>query len=96
MFANVIASVASTTVAFVGYKYFVFRTTGNFWREYLRTYVVYGSSMLLGLVLLPTLVFALGFVIGRASLVPYIAQAICTLLVVFGSYFGHKKFSFRA
>ncbi len=95
MFANVIASVASITVAFIGYKYFVFRTKGNFLREYLRTYMVYGTSILLGLVLLPVLVFALGFVIRRANLVPYVAQAICTLLVIFGSYVGHKKFSFR-
>jgi putative flippase GtrA len=96
MFANVIASVFSISFAFFGYKYFVFRSKGNFWREYFRTYVVYGGSTVLGLVLLPMLVFALGFVIHPAKVVPYIAQALCTVVVVFGSYFGHKKFSFRA
>jgi len=96
MVANVLANVVSITFAFVGYKYFVFKTKGNVLREYLRTYVVYGTSMLVGLALLPMLVFALGPVVHPASLVPYVAQAICTVLVVFVSFFGHKKFSFRA
>jgi putative flippase GtrA len=95
MFANAIASVFSISFAVVGYKYFVFRSKGNFWREYIRTYVVYGGSTALGLVLLPILVFALGFVIHPAKVVPYVAQAQCTAVVVIGSYFGHKRFSFR-
>jgi putative flippase GtrA len=96
MVANVLANVVSITFAFVGYKYFVFRTKGNVLREYFRTYVVYGTSMLVGLALLPMLVFALGSVVHPVSLVPYVAQAICTVLVVFVSFFAHKKFSFRA
>ncbi len=96
MFANLAANVFSITFAFIGYKFFVFKTKGNFWREYLRTYAVYGTSMLVGFVLLPTLVFLLGFVIRRTALVPYVAQALCTGVVVFASYFGHKRFSFRA
>jgi putative flippase GtrA len=95
MFANLAANVFSITFAFIGYKFFVFKTKGNFWREYLRTYAVYGTSMLVGFVLLPTLVFLLGFVIHRAQVVPYVAQALCTGMVVVGSYVAHKRFSFR-
>lgn len=95
MAASALSSVVSISFAFVGYKFFVFKTKGNFLREYLRTYAVYGSSMLVGLALLPALVFALGFVIHRANVVPYVAQAITMVIVVFGSFFGHKKFSFR-
>ncbi len=96
MVASVLSSVVSISFAFVGYKFFVFRTKGNFLREYLRTYVVYGSSTLVGLALLPGLVFALGFLIHRPLLVPYVAQAIAMVVVVIGSFLGHKKFSFRA
>jgi putative flippase GtrA len=96
MVANLLANIAAITFAFIGYKYFVFRTKGNLLREYLRTYLVYGSSTLFGLALLPALVFALGFVIHRPSVVPYVAQAIGTVLVVTTSFFGHKKYSFRA
>lgn len=96
MVANVLTSIVSISVAFIGYKYFVFKTQGNLIQEYLRTFLVYGSSSLLGLALLPVLVFALGFVIHRTNVVPYVAQAIGTVLVVIASFFGHKKYSFRA
>ena len=95
MAASALGSVVSISFAFVGYKFFVFKTKGNLLREYLRTYVVYGTSTLVSLAVLPALVFALGFVIHRANLVPYVAQAITLLIVVFGSFFGHKKFSFQ-
>jgi len=96
MIANVLANILAISFSFIGYKYFVFKTKGNLLREYLRTYLVYGSSTLFGLALLPVLVFALGFVIHRPSVVPYVAQGIGTLLVVTASFFGHKKYSFRA
>lgn len=96
MFANVCSSVLAITIAFFGYKLFVFRTQGNYLREYLRTYVVYGSSTVLSLLLLPLLVFLVGRAIKNQVLVPYVAQAIVVPLVVVSSYFGHKKFSFRS
>ncbi len=95
MVASVGSSIASITVAFFGYKLFVFKTKGNALREYLRTYVVYGSSALLGLVLLPILVALLNLVTTRQLLVPYIAQALTIPLVVVASYLGHREFSFR-
>jgi len=95
MFANLGSSVFAITVAFFGYKFFVFKTKGNYLREYVRTYVVYGSSTLLGLALLPLLVAVVGRAIEDRRLVPYIAQAFTIPLVVVTSYFGHKKFSFR-
>ena len=96
MAANIVANVIAITTAFLGYKLLVFRTKGNYLREYLRTYVVYGSSALLGLALLPFLVALLGTLIKRQVLVPYVAQAIVTLCVVIASFFGHKKYSFRS
>lgn len=55
----VLASVLSTpfniTVAYLGYKFFVFRTHGNYLREWLRCFAVYGSSMIPGLVALSAL-----------------------------------------
>jgi putative flippase GtrA len=95
MFANVGASVFAITIAFLGYKFFVFRTKGNYLREYLRTYVVYGASTLLSLALLPMLVALVGLVMENKVLVPYVAQAFTVPLVVLTSFFGHKKYSFR-
>lgn len=96
MVANVGSNVIAITVAFLGYKWFVFRTKGNYLREYLRTYLVYGSSVLLGLVLLPFFVALVGRILNNQLLVPYVAQAIAMPVVIIGSYIGHKWFSFRA
>jgi putative flippase GtrA len=95
MVANAVASVLSITVAFLGYKLFVFKTKGNYLREYLRTWVVYGASTLSGLALLPVMVMLVGLVIKNAAIVPYVAQAVLTPIVVASSFLGHKKYSFR-
>lgn len=53
---TVLASIISTpfniTVAYFGYKFFVFRTKGNYLREWLKCFAVYGTSMIPGLVAL--------------------------------------------
>ena len=95
MAANVLAYVVSITVAYFGYKVFVFKTRGNYLREYLRTYVVYGASCLTSLALLPVCVALVRLVYPNPVLAPYIAQAVVMPIVVAMSYFGHKKFSFR-
>ncbi len=52
----VLASILSTpiniTVAYFGYKIFVFRTRGNYLAEWFRCFGVYGAGMLPGLLLL--------------------------------------------
>ena len=59
----VLASILSTpiniTAAFLGYKFFVFRTRGNFVRELLKCFAVYGTSMIPGLVALSAITRAL-------------------------------------
>ena len=42
------------TVAFLCYKHFVFRTKGNYLKEWLRCFAVYSVSFPMGLVILPT------------------------------------------
>jgi putative flippase GtrA len=88
LFLLVISNILSITNAYIGYKIFVFKTKGNYFREYLRFYVVYGSALALNLVLLPLCVE-----IFRLS--PPLAQGILTFINVGFSYFGHKYFSFK-
>lgn len=65
----VLASVLSTpiniTVAYFGYKFFVFRTKGNFLREWLKCFAVYGVGMIPGLVALSALTRLLQTLIHR-------------------------------
>jgi putative flippase GtrA len=91
LFSNVIA----ITVAFLGYKWFVFRTHGHYLREWIRCLSVYGSSMLFSLVMLPPLTLLLRHWFGRSQTASNVAAAILTVIVVLASYFGHKHFSFR-
>jgi putative flippase GtrA len=95
MVACVIANAIAITMAYVGHKFVTFRTRGNYLREYLRFYVVYGATTLLGLVLLPPAVALIGLVVQRKSYVPYIAQAVLLPVNVATSFVGHKRFSFR-
>lgn len=82
-----ISNVLSITNAYAGYKHFVFKTKGNYLREYLRFYVVYAVALLSNYILLPVLVELL-------KLPPLLAQAVLTAITVASSYFGHRDFSF--
>ncbi|NLU49340.1 MAG: GtrA family protein [Syntrophomonadaceae bacterium] len=79
--------IISITNAYLGYKFAVFKTRGNYLREYLRFYLVYGVSFLVNLILLPVLVEALG-------LHPLVAQALILFFTTVISYTGHKYYSF--
>ena len=82
------ANILAITNAYICYKLFVFKTSGNIIREYLRFYVVYGSTMLLGFVAMFCLVSGLG-------LNPIVAQFVCLPITIIFSYFSHSRFSFR-
>ena len=85
---GVIGSVIAITFSFTTYKLFVFGTRGHWLREYLRSYVVYGGTGVLGIRLVWVLVDGLRMPI-------WIAQGIAILLTVLVSYLGHARFTFR-
>jgi len=95
MYAAVLSNIIAISVAFLGYKWFVFRTRGNYLVEWLRCFGVYGSSTLVGLAGLPILVPILRHILRKPEEAPYIAGAILTVVTVVFSFFGHKNFSFR-
>jgi putative flippase GtrA len=95
MVAAVLANIAAITNSYLTYKFGVFRTKGNYLREYLRFYLVYGGAAIASLAALPVVVLGLRWVIGDVPAVPYIAQAIIMPFVILYSYFGHKEYSFR-
>jgi putative flippase GtrA len=53
--ASVLSMPLNITVAYFGYKFFVFRTKGNFLAEWLKCFAVYGTGMIPGLVALSAL-----------------------------------------
>lgn len=84
----VIGAVINITNAYICHKFFVFRTKGNYVREYLRYYVVYSVPMALGFIAFPVCIelFKMNF---------YVTQALLTVITVLISYFGHKHISFK-
>ena len=89
------ANFIAISVAFLGYKWFVFRTRGNYLIEWIRCFGVYGTSALIGLAGLPILVPILRHVLHRPEQAPYIAGALLMIVTVVFSFLGHKNFSFR-
>ncbi len=105
-FASVTAKPLGITMAFLCYKHFVFRTKGNYLREWMRCFAVYGVGTLPELVALPLLtklflLIPLGFVSRFFALfhvahpAPYLAGIVVAIFTAMYSYFAHKKFSFK-
>jgi len=73
--------------AYLGYRYLVFQSRGPMLRELPRFSLVYVATLVVNLGLLPIALAVLPFNI-------YVIQALFTVVVVIGSYLGHKSYSF--
>jgi putative flippase GtrA len=84
----VLSQIVGLTNAYICYKLLVFKTKGNILREYLRFYVVYGSTFIINLLLL-------GLFVEILLISPVLAQGIIAIVVVIIGYVGHNRFSFK-
>ena len=80
--------IVSITNAYLCYKFLVFKTKGNYFREYFRFYLVYGVAYLINLGLLPVAV-------ELFKIKVVIAQILIMLITILISYLGHKNFTFK-
>lgn len=80
--------IVGVTNAFICQRIFVFRSRGNILTEYLKFYLIYSMPIAMSYLLLPLL-------IDGAHINAYSAKGIVTGISVFGSYIGHKYFTFR-
>jgi putative flippase GtrA len=95
MYASIVASLIAITIAFLGYKWFVFRTRGNYLAEWLRCIGVYGTTSSIGLLGLAIIVPLLRARLDHPERASYLAGAIMTLITVIFSFFAHRNISFR-
>lgn len=95
--AGVISNVVAVTQSFFVYKFFVFKTQGNIWHEYLKCWAVYGTGVAVNLAGLPFAVMVCEAVLPPTFVVaaPYVGGAVMTGVVVLFSFFGHKKITFK-
>ncbi len=94
--AGLLASLLNVTMAFLLYKHFVFRTKGNYFKEWTRCIMVYSSGIIVNLILLPILVQFLQQRTRYVGQAPYIAGAVLTGVGIVISFLGHRRFSFQA
>jgi len=92
--ASLFANLVAITFAFFGYKWFVFKTQGNYLKEWVRCVGVYAGSMFLSAAALPLLVPIIQHQSGNAHRAPYIAGAIVLVFSVVFSFLGHRHISF--
>jgi putative flippase GtrA len=83
------ANLLAITHAFFCYKYLVFHSAGNAWKEYFRCYLVYGWIALVCAGIMALLVNAF-------HMHPSLANLVCIGIAIIMSYMGHRHFSFRA
>lgn len=93
--ALIVATVINITVSFLGYKWFVFRTSGNYLREYLRSMTVYLPSLVLNALLVVPLTTTFRLIRPVREQAPYLAGALLAFVTVILSFFGHKHISFK-
>ena len=85
---GVISNVLAITFSFITYKWLVFQSRDHWLAEYLKSYLVYGGSAVLGILLLWLLVDGLAIPI-------WLAQGLAMSITVVASYLGHARFTFR-
>jgi|SRR5215471_8859164 len=93
--ASLLSNVVAITFSFLGYKWFVFKTHGNYLKEWVRCLGVYTGSMFLSAAALPFAVALVRRQTGDAQRAPYIAGVVVLVFSVIFSFFGHRHISFR-
>jgi putative flippase GtrA len=101
--AMLFTSVFNIAFSFLTYKWFVFKTQGNYQREYLRSLLVYLPSIAINTLAVAPLAAALSFVnapIRRLTRFDggsvYLAIVLLVGATFILSFFGHKHVSFRS
>jgi putative flippase GtrA len=94
--ASVIANFLAITFSFLNYKWFIFKTRGNYLREWSRCVVVYGGTALIGTALLPVVVFLVRHLTAADRSAPYIGGVLLMGVSTLASFLGHRNFSFAS
>jgi len=94
-FAMGISSAVNIGFSFLTYKWFVFRTEGNYLKEYLRSLTIYLPSLALNTLLIAPLATVFRRWTGREQGSVYMAMALILAITIVFSFFGHKHVSFR-
>jgi putative flippase GtrA len=87
VFISLLSNVIGITFSFVLYKLLVFKTEGSWVKEYARSYVTYGVSIILG-------VCMIWLMVDFGGVRFWIAQAFVMCITISISYVMHKRYTF--
>jgi putative flippase GtrA len=88
IFISILVNIIAITMSFLSYKLFVFKTPGKWFMEYLKIYLVYGGTALIGTFLL------WGFV-DYFKISIWISQGLVLGLLFIISFILNKNFTFK-
>ena len=93
--AVLVATPFGVTFSFLGFKHFVFRTKGNYLKEWVRCFAVYGPTIPAAIVIV-----GLATKFYEATPLPHqyakdAAFVTNSAIIAVYSYLGHKRFSFK-
>jgi len=85
---SIVSNIFSISISYFNFKFFLFKTTGNYIAEYFKSYLNYGVSFILSTILLLIL-------IEKIELNIYFSQLIIMPLIVMINYIGNRFFVFK-
>ena len=83
-----ISNILSITVYFFNYKIFVFRTKGMWLLEYMKAYLIYSGTAIIGILLL-------WIFVHKMEMSIWLCQSLIMVCTVIISYIGHSRYTFR-
>ena len=83
------SSLLSILFSFLTYRWFVFQSKGNFFKELLRCYIVYAWTLAI-------LVCGMWILVDFFNILFWLAQLLLLVFIVIFSYFGHSRFTFAS
>ena len=93
--AVVAATPFGVTISFLGFKHFVFRTKGNYLKEWIRCFAVYGPTIPAAILIVGVATRLYEMTALPHHLAKDAAFVTNSALISVYSYLGHKKFSFK-
>jgi putative flippase GtrA len=89
IFIGLIINFITITEAFIVYRFWVFKSKSLWIKEYLRSFLVYGTSGLLSII-------GLWILVDYLSIVFWLSQGVMTCSLVIFNYISHKNFTFKS
>ncbi|QWD13005.1 GtrA family protein [Polynucleobacter paneuropaeus] len=88
IFIVLLVNAITITLSFVTYKFFVFKTKSNWFKEYIKSYLVYGGGAIVS-------AFGIWLLVDKFNIPFWISQGLMIGVIAIYSYVMHSKYTFK-